>query len=241
MRFAIPLVAGIGALAFAGCTIAPKIQRADPHFTWEPPGKNAPHGFTVALVHPSFLTESKFGWYKDSRYNKTFLDSLQTDLQRVLIAKGFTVSGPYSSFDDMTFPNKKDTPLALVTSVNIILDQSLAQDIAKEGHIWQKGSVSGTGFIRFTMVEPMSEQKIWVKKVDIPGATRNIDVDLLGGSGAEGLNPFWHNKDNREAALVEILNEVYGIAMEKFWSYLNADEMQLMRKDAMEARKRKVF
>lgn len=240
------LVVCVGVLF--GCTHIPQITQPTPNFSWEPPGKDTPQNITIALVRPDFGGESKFepsrfSNYSKSRnpYLKTFLDSVQTDLQRTLIAKGFTVTGPYESFDVMTFPNKKDAALALVPEFVLVVDERYAKAHQNtEGTLTQLyGTINVNGFVKFTMVEPLSEQKIWIKKINLPEQTEPIDVDLLMTSGK--LNPFHANRDNRSAAFVNTLNNVYPEVMQKLWNYLNAEEIEMMRKASIDARARKGF
>lgn len=234
----------------SGCltTYIPQIIQPTPNFSWEPPSKDKPQNLTIALVRPDFGGDSKFEPSRYSNYSKsknphlkTFLDSLQTDLQRTLIAKGFTVTGPYESFDVMTFPNKKDAVLALIPEFVLVVDEKYANaNQSPDGHLTQlNGSLTVNGFVKFTMVEPISEQKIWIKKINVPEQTEAIDVDILITDGQ--LNPFHPNKDNRAAAFVNVLNSVYPDVMQKFWSYLNAEEIEMMRKASTDARARKGF
>jgi hypothetical protein len=218
-----------------------------PNFSWEPPGKDKPQSLTIALVRPDFGGDSKFEPSRFSNYKsknpylKTFLDSLQTDLQRTLIAKGFTVTGPYENFEVMTFPEKKDAALALVPEFVLVVDERYVKSYQNpEGNLTQlSGSINVNGFVKFTMVEPLSEQKIWIKKINLPEQTEPIDVDILMTSGS--MNPFHSNKDNRYAAFVNILNNVYPEVMHKFWNYLTPEEIELMRKASTDARARKGF
>jgi len=98
------------------------IVKPTPNFSWEPPNKESSQNLNLALIDPSFAKESRFVFYKKSPYLKTFLDSVHTDLQRTLLAKGFTVTGPYENFEVMTFPNKKDAPLALIPEFVLEID-----------------------------------------------------------------------------------------------------------------------
>jgi hypothetical protein len=170
-----------------------------------------------------------------------FLDSIQTDLQRTLLARGFAVTGPFETFDIMTFPEKKDAPLALVPEFVLTVDERYASEYHSEsGDLTRfNGTMVVSGFARFTMIEPISEQKIWVKKVDIPSQSAPIDVDLLYTSGQ--LNQFHTNKDNRVATFVGLLNTTYPEVMKKFWNYLNPEEIEMMRKASTDARARKAF
>lgn len=108
-------------------------------------------------------------------------------------------------FDGMTFPEKKDAALALVPELVVIIDERYANEYRSESGNWTKltGTMVVSGFARFTVIEPVSEQKIWVKKVDLPAQSADIAVDLMYTSGQ--INQFNANKDNRVAAFVGLL------------------------------------
>ena len=241
--FYLVLIASIGMLA--GCATAPpQIAKPTPNFSWEPPSKENPQNLTIALVRPFFGSDARFMSYSKNPYLKTFLDSILTDLQRTLMAKGFNVTGPFESFDVMTFPNKKDAALALMPEFVLVIDEKYTDSFRNESgsYFRMKGSIIMNGFIKFTMIEPISEQKIWIKKINVPEQTGYLEVDLMYTDLQKGvLNPFNANKDNREATLVDMLNRIYPESMEKFWSYLNTEEIEMMRKASLDARARKGY
>lgn len=230
---------------FSGCAAGPaQIMTPTPNFSWEPPSKDPSQNLNLALVNPAFGKDSRFVSFKKNTYLKTFLDSVQTDLQRTLLAKGFTVTGPYEGFETMTFPNKKDAALALVPEFVLELDEKYTNSYRNDdgSYFKMKGAITINGFVKFTMVEPISEQKIWIKKINLPEQTEAIDVDLMYSDLKTGrLNSLNSNKDNRDAALVNALNKVYPEVMQKLWSYLNAEEVEMMRKASVDARSRKGY
>lgn len=100
--------------------------------------------------------------------------------------------------------------------------------------------MSAYGFVELILVEPMSEQKMWVKKIDLPGISENIRVDLLLGSDGS-FNPLWQNKDNRDAALIGMLNESYPAVFDALWRYLDPEEVRHLAKESEDARRRKGY
>lgn len=237
------LILGVVLFGAACTTVESEIAQPKPRFTWEPPAKEAAQGITIALIAPAFDKEAKLGSYRDNQYLKMFLKGLQTDLDRTLLAKGFTVTA-FQSLDEMTFPDKKAAPLALHPELLIVLDETYTTDTTRPilggKSIEKKGTMTVSAVVKFAMIEPMSAQKIWLKKVDVNPETVTIDVDLLMDAHGN-LNRLRRNKDNREAAIVEALNKAYEPIMGKFWSYLNAEEIRMMKKAADEVRGKKVF
>lgn len=181
-------------------------------------------------MRPSFDTGSTFTNKAGRQYFDLFIDALQADLDKTLIAKGFTVSGPYASLDDMAYPEKKTASLALSPQVTFVFAESYEENSAEKlpfgGHqIKQCGTLAASAVVKFAIVEPLSAQKIWLKTVEIPQETAAIDVDLM--TNAQGnLNKFNKDRDNRKAVVVDVLNRAYPIVLGKFWTYLNGEEIR---------------
>lgn len=239
----IALLVSVGVL-IQGC--ASHITQPMPQFNWQPQGQEAPQKINIALVNPAYKTDSSYLFYKKNKYLKLFLDSMQTDLQKGLLAKGITVNGSFESFEEMTFPNKKATDLALVPDVTLMLDGKFSENdqhpLGTDGSesIKIRGAITVSGFITFTLVEPLSEQKIWIKKVNLADESENVVADLLimpNGS----LNTVYPNVDNRDAALVNALNKIYPKIMQQFWNHLNTEEIKTLKKAAKDARDLKRF
>ena len=234
-------------LVSTGCLTArpPRIAEPTPNFSWEPPSKEPSSGMSISMVTPALSSESKLGSYNQNKYFEMFMRSLQGDLERTLLAKGFIVKGPFRSLDDMTYPDKKAAPLTLFPEVVLVLNESYTLNVAEPGpfgsqSVRRQGTVAASGLVKFTVIEPMSVQKIWLKKVDLPQATSTIDVDLFMDETGR-LNQFHDNRDNSDAAVIDVLNKAYPEIMQKFWSYLNGEEIAAMRRSADEVRARKVY
>ena len=214
-------------------------------FQWEPPSTTASAGNLAIAIVDARLTRDKLGNYHDAAYLTSYTRSLGTDLQRVLVAKGLKVTGPFDDFQNMTFPEKKNSDLALIPRVYLEINESYSVNKEEPGPLGGKavirqGQMSAHGFVELTLVEPMSEQKMWVKKIDLPGVSENISVDLFMGDDGK-LNPFHQNKDNRDTALINMLNESYPRVLDAFWRYLDSDEIRHLAEEAKDAKKRKGY
>ncbi len=225
-----------------GCAAPQNIVQPTPHFGWESPVKSRSNNVNLALVSPNFSSHSNFGSYKGNRYLKTYLNSFQTDLQAALIAKGFSVTGPYDDFDMMTYPNKKVSNLALVPELILNIDENHTNTFSNDdgSYFKKEGKIHLNGFIRFTLLEPISEEKMWIKKINLPEQEEPISVDMLYTT-PDRLNSLHANKDNRDAALVDMLNRIYPEVMKKFWNYLNDEEIKMIVKASKGLRAKKRY
>jgi hypothetical protein len=104
------------------------------------------------------------------------------------------------------------------------------------------------GWVAYEMREPLSWQKMWVKKLELE--EQNVSVveiyelvavrqDQYGQvlQWGEGKLEF----SGRAEALVDALKAYYPVIMEKAWTYLNTDEILDLKDKTKEIRERKVF
>ena len=72
----------------------------------------------MAVVNPSYKDdESTLGHPNYLKIWRGFSASMGADLDKVLIAKGLTTTGPFSSLDEITYSQKKDAALTLAPKV----------------------------------------------------------------------------------------------------------------------------
>lgn len=199
---------------------------------------------SLAIVDAQ-MSREQLGSYADAAYVWSFAHSLDTDVQRLLVAKGLRVTGPFDSFDGMTFPEKKAADLAFVPRILLEIGETYTLDAEQPApfggrSVKRQGHLSVRGFVELMLIEPLSEQKMWVKKVELAPASDTVDVDLLMDANGT-LNPFHNNTDNRDTALILLLNESYPRILDALWRYLDGEEIAYLAKEAKDARQRKTY
>lgn len=154
------------------------------------------------------------------------LNASKADLERILIAKGFPSAGTFVSTDEMTFAQKERSSLILSPNMDVNVE------VAGGGFGQPKmATVSGTVSLEF--IEPMSKEKVWVKRVQLPPHTLQIKADApsfaeIMAAGKQPPNPNAIGK----AAMTQLLNDFYASAMSKIWDQLDPREIQGLKKDA---------
>ncbi len=233
-------------LGIEGC-LTPKPQPPPPPklaFSWEPQTTTATAGTMVIAIADAELIPGMLGTYKDASYLLSFRKSLSTDLQRALVAKGLKVTGAVDGVRNMTFPEKKATDLALVPKIGLEVKENYIVDSVEPQFgltaVKRQGQMSAHGFVELSFVEPLSEQLMWVRKIEFTGVSENILVDLWLQSDGR-LNPYHENKDNRDTALIGMLNEAYPRTLDTFWKYLDSEEMAHLATEAQDAKRRKGY
>jgi hypothetical protein len=220
------------AVLIGGCAIPQSGPPVNPNFVFTPPdsAKATKNSMSIAILMPgskgSFFATYGSGADAQSTINN-FLRAYQVDLEKVIIAKGFTTSGAYASYDEMTFAQKERSSLIMKPEIsfNIAVQRGLFGEASK-------ATVSGTVVIEF--LEPMSKEKVWIKHFDLPSTTQNVDVDLLTDSrgrlakGPDGSLLYGLTASSRN----RLLNDFYASAFAKIWEQLDSREISALKKDA---------
>lgn len=146
------------------------------------PARPGSANVTISLVRSHYA--ERLTYYNNIDIFANFQNSFEKDVEELLVDKGFRIKGPYQSFDEMVFNDKKDADIAIEIEIE---PRFTAADGGWRGYVpfqlvaspttqyYYSGTVSLTGKINMVGYEPLSHEKIWVKSVEIPNIV-NIDV-----------------------------------------------------------------
>ena len=208
-----------------------------PAFSAEGGNTEMASSITIALVNPSYARPFS------GEIGELFQQSLGKDIEKILIEKGYRLLGPFQSINDMTFPQKKQSDLILSTVMDFNFQEPLRQQEVKTDwagvalggsssyveYFWA-GPCSMSGFISFEVFEPISYQKMWTKKVDVPSIKEDCTAQ-----GAEMYQVVAYN------AAGKLIEQIYKDAVSKANIYFNVEEMDMVRKQSLELREKKVY
>jgi hypothetical protein len=237
----------IGLLIFmAGCVLPPRTPPSPPptpKFVFTPPSsvpatrsnmaiaiiKPLPSGsFLIEDTNPQGVSMGNPGTTRVRMYVDEMLKAAQTDIDKILIAKGFTTVGVYPAIDEMTFSEKERSTLILLPRIEV--DWELARSQGSLFSVDQTATVRGNVVLEF--LEPLSREKVWLKRLELTPFTKTVRTER--SRQYDPNDPYGYRQHNTvgQAAMIEILNEFYPAAMKKIWDHLDAKEIQLLRKDA---------
>lgn len=234
----------IGACA-TGRSSEPPVRRIEPNFDYNPaettPGKT---DITFAAVGSQF--DIPFGQTAVPIF-KRFADNMANDFGEIITARGYTLRGPFQTFDEMTFVDKDNSNLILNAKVDLQSDLSgtdvrFAKSLLTSGGSFKvSGQVLVTGRISLIISESLTNEKMWTKSVNITPIT----VELTPMSGYPRSNitvaDVLQNDDKFYTSLGLKLDRQYQEIMNRTYGYLDPREMTLLNKQAAELRKRKTF
>jgi hypothetical protein len=201
-------------------------------------------GMVLAFLKPNYTTQFTYG---GTELFKRFQEALGSDIEELIIAKGFTMKGPFSDFDEMIFDDKKSTDVAIKIEI-------LPQFTAVEGG-WQthvsilgpsyntysyNGKCSLIGKINLAGVEPLTNEKIWSKSVNIPNV-ENIEVRTSNKYNSM-LNAYQIMQDpGVYNAIGKALQAQYSGILDKIAAHFSPEEFNSLKPQIKELKSKKGF
>jgi len=269
LQLSVLLALGVWLIGIHGC-VMPRTLSPLPQSPWgeiyafsyhlPPDAVNARPGsvpVTVAVVNPSYKEEdSALGTPLFAKVGKGLSNSMGTDLDKILIAKGVTTTGPFPSLSEITYSEKKDAALTLAPKAFItteIKKINAPRQVynASPPRTEQDFVMSITGWMVFIMQEPLSGEKMWIKKLELEPVTMegvvinesvaNYANDGCGGNMVVGYSVGNILYDGRADAMASALKKMYPVVLAQFQKYLDTDEMVQLKEKGKEIRALQVY
>ncbi|MBS1511071.1 MAG: hypothetical protein JST86_09530 [Bacteroidetes bacterium] len=178
---------------------------------------------------------------------QNFKNSIGTDIEELIIAKGFTLKGPYQAFGEMVYDDQKVTDMAIIIDIDPKFTAAEGSWVAHNAILGPSmtsytysGKVSLIGKINLTGIEPLTNQKIWSKSVSIPNV-ENIAI-ATSGKYSRPLNEIEMLQDaGVYNAVGKALQQQYEGILSKIEAHFNPEEFRSLKPQIKELKARKVF
>jgi neuraminyllactose-binding hemagglutinin len=182
---------------------------------------------------------------------------MSAGFEDLILKKGFTIGGKYKTFDDMTYPDRKSTFMALVPIIEINIIKRATKQEQKGLHYSEEGEMQVSGELIIKMIEPLSKQMFITKRIDLSdlnikkpyiyevkkiksgksSGAGGIVGSLLSGALDSAMAPN-SLSDSTDKALTEAINEFYQKAMAKIEKYVSQEEILALEKDVNSAKQK---
>ncbi len=228
-------------LLLLGCATTKPVQQVyQPKFQYTPPAAAATGsaGVAFAIINARFSKDEE--WTKQPPF-VTFSRNLSADFQELLNARGYTVRGPFGSADEMTFPDKKGSDLALQPTLELSV-ATVSKGVEEKVSLLGSNTfvahfdVTVDGRVTLAVTEPLSGERMWFKSVAVPATTVHYDAPLASKT-AQGVNIDL----SQSPELGRALDLAYANIMDAAWKYLDPGEMAVVKKQGDEIRQKKVY
>lgn len=186
-------------------------------------------------------------------YRPRLKDSMVSGIQEIISNKGFGIKGPYATFDDMSYGDKKDTYLAAVPTLKIYFDAK-PQQVACVGQAaicTDQGTFTVTGELVYRMIEPLTGQAIMTKRVNLSdfNITRSYFRQYQWRTNMGDFLSYLFAKlsapaslsDNTDAVMTDAINEFYRKAMTKIDTMVSTGEILSYEGDVRQLKELKRF
>ena len=233
-----------------------------PKFSWTPAARSTQKAsdITMAIVSPTYSANSQTQTvlaqlsagnivpiFKAPLFSN-FSSALGKSFQELLVSKGFTIKGPYSSFSYMTYPDKQGSDLAIYPTINLSVDISGVKNKNHEKLVLlspnrivytQEGVITLNGQISLVVFEPLSGAKMWIKNIVLDPitikckSTKESDTPMNGKLNFADpgiINP-----------IAQALESYYPKILNTAWTYIDPNEMESIKKKTLTIRGKKVY
>lgn len=104
--------------------------------------------------------DSNYCIYKEEKgYLDIFVITMQSKIEEILIAKNFSVTGPFLSYNDMIFLQKRAADYILETKLELNVDEPNNDRIPDNGNfstssfrVVKNGKITVDGFVKYTIM-----------------------------------------------------------------------------------------
>lgn len=234
----------------------------------------ASESITIAVVNPDYRVDEsalKLDLYKP--VGKGFAASMGVDIDKVLLSKGMTTKGPFPDLSEITYTDKKASDLTLAPMVFLSVEtkyvggrpltdgtksepnQIVFMGEYEPGKTWFVKDVEVTvrGWFVFAMQEPLSAEKMWLKRIELDDY-KAVCSECYAG---EPINQWDENnkkwvtvgwkpganiiRDYKPEVVADALKKAYPVLLDKLLTYIDVDEIKELKKKTAEIREAKRY
>ncbi len=241
----------LSSLILIGCAVTPPVRQmeAEPYvakFDYTPVTQTAPDssGVTFTVSKGSYKTNSKdMLWFTYPQF-ADLENGIKSDLGDILIAKGFSVRGPFDSYDLIPYADKKNIDMLL--SPQIELHIKIKDQKSEVENIWAAppvniltGNVEVSGKVTVELREINTRELMWIKNVPFEEFEFSYRI----------RNCHFYNKkhhivfDLKTIIITDVAKGVesqYPEIMVTIANLIDAEEMNIVKKQCQEVRKEKM-
>lgn len=236
------ILCGIAILLFScGSTghVVSKPQKHNPNFDYTPPERANPRSanITIALINPVFADEDP---NKLVPPYSTFIENMADDFEEMLIAKGFSLRGPFTTRDEMVYGDKTKSDIALEINISLKEEGNLqlqrktnwAKTINKSAsdHYMVGGTFYHYGNIIIEATDPFTGEKFWKKTVSLPRKEINCQ-GLETWTGKPTPTQMLSLDVGIYNPITKALEAYYQEAIATAWRHIDVQEMKMIKKE----------
>jgi neuraminyllactose-binding hemagglutinin len=231
------------------------------NFETPPPAPPGSVDAAIIVVETEFWKTNIFSEETYRALGEGLARSMGIDLQKIVIGKGMTALGPYETYDEVVYGDKKAASLMLAPKLEIQLTVNYFSEATQTTEIDQAGNMVDrmsrdfemkvSGYLTLVMMEPLSREKMWLKKLELTPVTANGKEQWeaiaettpqygLFGEVVGHTTTGWHKGqvtyDGKPEVLADAVKAFYQTVMGKCWTLIDPQEVVDLKATAQEIR-----
>ncbi len=229
-----------------------EIQKVElKNFDWTPPSTATTKSSDIAIILVRPIYEEKFKDSKAPIYQR-FSKNMGSDFEEMLIAKGYTIRGPYDTYDEIVFSDKSETDLMLEVEIDFsstwannafkksadALSAALGQTSYK---YWLDGELLMGGKINLVIRESVTLEKLWIKSLKLSDKSIKVITNKVSASNDDTAFNQLVNSAGYLNPISTLLDEYYQQALTTAWNQLEPQELRALKKQVKELRSKKGY
>lgn len=246
----IPLVSIISSCALLVPTEPePQVKEIRINYDFQPPETNTDNvDIAFLFINPIYAKEFE---EQNAPMYADFVKNMAIDFEEMLIAKGYSIRGPFATLDEIVFSDKTETDLLL--EVEIDMNQSWSEAafkrklgykgtyIQSQDKYYLDGSLFLSGKLNLVIKEALTQEKLWVKSV--PMVDKTIRVKTKEYEASDQQQGYYKvlNDISYKNSVYSALNDCYQKAMLTAWNHMNPDELKVLKNQVKVLREKKGY
>lgn len=270
------VILAAAAAIISGCSIPVQREVGQINFAYQANNQGVGTGYAIAIVKPEFTVAAQaqaaaptnpflayamaqqaqqgeatnFHSLYSTNYKVQLETALNNTVEELLTKKGFQTLGPYTSFDDVTYGDKKKAYLASVPKLTLSIDKKVQDQRCTSSYCTESGTIMISGELFLKLIEPLTQQTMLNKRINLSdlSITRPYTYQKnYAGQGdmiSQAIASISKPKvliDNRDKVLTEALNEFYSKAAGKIDTFLSREEILSYANDIKSIKELKRF
>ena len=178
--------------------------------------------------------------------------ALSTSISEIVSAKGFKLKGPFESFDDITYRDKKMIYLVFKPKLTLNIKDTQTKYERHSKYTHQEGHITVTGNLVISVDEPMTGQTFIKKRINLSdlGISVAYIKEWNSRSTNSGITGMLLDSvdttpdtliDNKDYALAQANSEVYKKVMAKIEQFIDREEIISFKPDILKLKGLKRF
>lgn len=239
-------------LTLAGCAVTSSeltTETTQPYmakFEYAPAPQAAPgsSGVTFAITDTNYNANKEVMWITSAQFG-SFDEALRRDLAALLVARGFSVRGPYQSYDLIPYSDKKAIDLILVPTVSLLT--TVKDQKERPENMWsappvfiQTGNAEVTGKVTLELKEIATRELMWTKTIPLKKFDFSYSVRVNYKESQERAGKPLKVEPVFDGIAKEIEKQ-YPEFLTTISTLIDPEEMKIIKKQAQELKTKKGY